>query len=73
MTAISDRLLQIWLDVATEAALAAGAELDRFWGRLTQIEEKGRPGDLLTEADRAAEAAVLSVLERHCPLSLIHI
>lgn len=67
MAAISDRQLQIWLDVATEAALAAGAELDRFWGRLTQIEEKGRPGDLLTEADRAAEAAVLSVLERHCP------
>ncbi|WVX30257.1 inositol monophosphatase family protein [Synechococcus elongatus IITB5] len=34
---------------------------------MTQIEEKGRPGDLLTEADRAAEAAVLSVLERHYP------
>jgi myo-inositol-1(or 4)-monophosphatase len=59
--------LQIFLDIATEAALAAGAVLQFHWGRLEQIEEKGRPGDLVTEADKAAEAAILDVLQRHVP------
>lgn len=59
--------LENWLDIATEAALAAGAILQGSWGKLEQIEEKGRPGDLVTEADQAAEAAVLAVLQRHLP------
>ncbi|MBD2256225.1 inositol monophosphatase family protein [Pseudanabaena sp. FACHB-2040] len=61
--------LQQFLEIATEAALAGGAVLEQFWGKLTQIEEKGRPGDLVTEADKAAEAAILSVLKRHLPAS----
>jgi myo-inositol-1(or 4)-monophosphatase len=61
--------LQQWLEIATEAALSGGAVLEQFWGKLTQIEEKGRPGDLVTEADKAAEAAVLAVLGRHLPAS----
>lgn len=59
--------LQIFLDVATEAVLAAGAILQDYWGNLEAIEEKGRPGDLVTEADKAAEAAVLQLLHRHVP------
>lgn len=59
--------LQRWLDSATEAALAAGAVLQHHWGNLTNIDEKGRPGDLVTEADRSAEAAVMAVLDRHLP------
>jgi len=59
--------LQIYLDIATEAALAAGSVLRSYWGNLKQIEEKGRPGDLVTEADKAAEAAVLKILHRHVP------
>jgi myo-inositol-1(or 4)-monophosphatase len=59
--------LQIFLDVATEAALAAGAILQDYWGNLEAIEEKGRPGDLVTEADKAAEAAILQILHRHVP------
>ncbi len=59
--------LQIFLDIATEAALSAGAVLQQFWGNLETIEEKGRSGDLVTNADRAAEAAVLKVLARHVP------
>lgn len=55
------------LDVATEAAQAGGAVLHAYWGKLENIQEKGRPGDLVTEADQAAEAAVLTVLQRHCP------
>lgn len=63
----SESDLQRWLDSATEAALAAGAVLQHHWGNLTTIDEKGRPGDLVTEADRGAEAAVMAVLARHLP------
>jgi myo-inositol-1(or 4)-monophosphatase len=59
--------LQLFLDVATEAVMAAGAILQAYWGNLNAIEEKGRPGDLVTEADKAAEAAILQVLHRHVP------
>ncbi|MBW4579518.1 MAG: inositol monophosphatase [Tildeniella nuda ZEHNDER 1965/U140] len=59
--------LQIFLDVATEAVMAAGTILQDYWGNLTAIEEKGRPGDLVTEADKAAEAAILKVLHQHVP------
>jgi myo-inositol-1(or 4)-monophosphatase len=59
--------LHIFLDIATEAALAAGAILQSYWGHLETVEEKGRPGDLVTVADKEAEAAILKVLQRHVP------
>lgn len=59
--------LEDFLDVATEAALSAGAILQSFWGNLKSVQEKGRPGDLVTEADAAAEAAVITILKRHFP------
>ncbi len=59
--------LQNWLDVATEAVLAAGAILEDLWGNLETVQEKGLAGDLVTEADRKAESLILYVLERHCP------
>jgi myo-inositol-1(or 4)-monophosphatase len=59
--------LSTYLDVATEAALAAGKVLQACWGKLESITEKGRPGDLVTEADRLAEAAILEVLRRYFP------
>jgi myo-inositol-1(or 4)-monophosphatase len=59
--------LQIFLDIATEAVLAAGVVLQDNWGKLEQIEEKGYAGDLVTEADRLAEAEILQVLHRHVP------
>ncbi len=55
-----------YLDIATIAAQSAGVELQRYWGNLNDIQEK-RPGDLVTEADRAAEKAVLNILNRHLP------
>ena len=66
MTETSPQELKIFLDIATEAALAAGAVLESYWGNLEAIEEK-RPGDLVTEADKASEAIVLEVLNRHVP------
>jgi myo-inositol-1(or 4)-monophosphatase len=59
--------LEGFLEIATEAALSAGAILQSHWGNLTSVREKGRSGDLVTEADATAEAAVLSILKRHFP------
>lgn len=59
--------LQIFLDIASEAALAAGAVVQTYLGKLEEIEEKGRPGDLLTAADKASEATILDVISRHVP------
>ncbi|MBE9075784.1 inositol monophosphatase [Romeria aff. gracilis LEGE 07310] len=59
--------LQRFLAIATEAAQAGGAVLQRYWGQLSDIQQKGRPGDLVTEADKAAEVEVLGVLRRHLP------
>lgn len=66
MTPTSEEL-QRFLDVATEAAMAGGAVLKHYWGNLSSIQEKGRSGDLVTEADRASEVAVLTVIKRHFP------
>jgi myo-inositol-1(or 4)-monophosphatase len=60
--------LQIFLDIATEAALAAGVVLQDYLGKLEDaITEKGRPGDLVTAADKASEQVILEVLSRHFP------
>ena len=67
MTQTATEQLQIFLDIATESVLAAGAVLKERWGKLNNIQEKGRPGDLVTEADKLAEAQVLKILNRHLP------
>ncbi|HIK29026.1 MAG: inositol monophosphatase [Oscillatoriaceae bacterium SKW80] len=59
--------LQIYLDIATEAAMTAGAVLQTYWGNLEEIQEKGRQGDLVTIADKAAEEEIIKVLKRHFP------
>lgn len=67
MSSLATTQLQIFLDIATEAALVGGAILQTYWGKLDSIEEKGRSGDLVTIADRAAEKAVIALLNRHFP------
>lgn len=67
MSQHSPRELQIFLDIATEAAMAAGAILKDYLGKLEAVEEKGRPGDLVTAADKDAEATIIEVLRRHVP------
>lgn len=54
-------------DVARQAAMAGSEQLITHRGRLRQIREKGRAGDLVTEADLASEVAVLAILERETP------
>lgn len=63
--------LQSILDVATEAALAAGSVLREYCGKLESVEEKGRAGDLVTAADKASEAVILELLRRHFPTHAI--
>ena len=53
--------------VARSAAEQGGAELMRHYGRLSSIENKGRAGDLVTNADVAAERIVLEVLAEQTP------
>jgi len=56
------------LDIAIEAAGRAGRELtDRFGHRPVGIAAKNGIMDLVSDADRAAEAAVAAVLEKHRP------
>ena len=59
--------LERLLAVAREAASAGAERLMHHFGHLERIREKGRAGDLVTEADEAAEAAVLAVLQQHTP------
>jgi myo-inositol-1(or 4)-monophosphatase len=59
--------LSNYLDVATEAALAAGVVLQAYWGKLESIVEKGRPGDLVTEADKQSEAVIIELIQRYFP------
>ena len=54
-------------DVARDVADLGGAELMRHYGRLSSIENKGRIGDLVTNADLAAEARVLEALRERTP------
>ncbi len=67
MSNLSEHPLDLFLEVATEAAQAAGDVLKKFAGSLSDIQEKGRSGDLVTEADRGAEAVILEVLRRRLP------
>lgn len=54
-------------EVAREAASAGARVLAHHFGQLESIREKGRAGDLVTEADVAAEQAVLAVLAASTP------
>jgi myo-inositol-1(or 4)-monophosphatase len=58
--------LQPFLNVATEAAIAAGEVLMSYLGRC-EAQEKGRPGDLVTQADKASEAKILQILRTSLP------
>jgi myo-inositol-1(or 4)-monophosphatase len=60
-------LLPQWLDLATQAAWQGGAILKQFWGNLSEIKEKGFPGDLVTEADQQSEKVILDWLLHYFP------
>ena len=55
------------LSLAREAASAGADQLRSHFGRLRAVQEKGGAGNLVTEADLAAEGAVLGLLQRRTP------
>ena len=55
------------LAVARRAAEAGAQQLRHFDGKSFTVRSKGRQGDLITDADEAAEAAVLDVLRQDTP------
>ena len=54
-------------EVARTTANRGGQELMRHYGKLSSVENKGRLGDLVTNADLAAERIVLQALEATTP------
>ena len=54
-------------EIARRAANLGAAVLMQHYGRLSSIESKGRIGDLVTNADVAAEKVVLDYLREHTP------
>jgi myo-inositol-1(or 4)-monophosphatase len=67
MTSIDTDLETELLDVAVEAARAAGAELLARWRRPLEIGTKSTPTDPVTDADVAAESAIRDVLGSRRP------
>jgi myo-inositol-1(or 4)-monophosphatase len=59
------------LDVALQAARAAGAELLSRWRRPLEVDTKSTPTDPVTEADLNAERAIREVLGRRRPQDAI--
>ena len=55
------------LEIAVQAARAAGAELLPRWRRPLTVDTKSTPTDPVTEADLAAETAIRAVLARARP------
>lgn len=64
---LPDAELLSLLAVARQAAEAGAIPLRQLFGRLDRVQEKGAAGNLVTEADLAAETAVLDTLARATP------
>jgi myo-inositol-1(or 4)-monophosphatase len=64
---MNNQPLSIFLDVGIRAAQVGGVVLQSFWGKQLTINEKSRPGDLVTEVDQLAEKEILTVITRHFP------
>lgn len=56
-----------FLETATQAAQEGGKVLEKYWGKLTNIQEKSFSGDLVTEADKESEEVILKLLGQHHP------
>ena len=64
---LDDHAIEQLLDLARRAAQAGARPLRELFGRVVRVEIKGRAGNLVTEADHAAEEAVLELLAAETP------
>jgi len=66
MTPEKPAILATFLEIATEIALTAGAEILSYGGKFT-IDTKSRSDDLVTAADKGSEKVILEMLTRYFP------
>jgi myo-inositol-1(or 4)-monophosphatase len=59
--------LPSFLSIALQAARLGGSQLMQYRGKLSDIRSKSSSGDLVTEADEASEAAILSHFKSNLP------
>ena len=64
---LSTQTLMNYLEIAKEASKKGGKQLLSHYGLLKTIENKGRPGDLVTNADIEAENLIVSFLKDKTP------
>ncbi|MFQ5729344.1 MAG: inositol monophosphatase family protein [Waddliaceae bacterium] len=64
---MDDKQLKNFLHTATEIALESGKVLEKYWGKLTNIQAKRFTWDLVTEADKESEKVILSLLNKSFP------
>lgn len=71
MREVTQETVEKQLAYAIEAAkLGAGVLLD-YWGKIKDIREKSAAGDLVTEADRDSEEAIVAFIKERCPTHTI--
>lgn len=59
--------LEAFLKFATHLALEGGKVLEKYWGNISSIEEKGVAWDLVTEADKESESVILNLIQNTYP------
>jgi myo-inositol-1(or 4)-monophosphatase len=59
--------LKSYLDFATQIAWKSGKILDKFWGTLSDIQEKNFAWDLVTEADKESEELIIQHIRKQFP------
>ena len=64
---LDEHAIEQLLDLARRAAQAGARPLRELFRRVVRVEIKGRAGNLVTDADHAAEEAVLELLAAETP------
>lgn len=59
--------LEQYLNIAKQAAYRGGEVLKKYWGNLNDIQYKTNTSDLVTEADKESEKAIVSFMEEQLP------
>jgi myo-inositol-1(or 4)-monophosphatase len=64
---MNDQQLKSYHQFAVRLALKGGLVLKKYWGKLSNIQEKGFAWDLVTEADKESEEVILELIRQEYP------
>lgn len=64
---MTEEKISEYLETAVDLANVAGEILRKFWGNIQHIQNKGISGDLVTEADKESDKAILERLQKKYP------